>query len=210
MIIILGGTFDPIHNGHLAIAEQCLEQLEVEKLFFMPCKQPVHKNTPGITTEHRLEMLKLAINNNPSLHIDLREINRQSASYAVDSLQSYRNEYAQSPLFFAIGMDSLNQLHTWHQWQRCLSLANFLVFQRPGEQLNPALAVQQYIAQRSPKKNETIDPAGKIYLMKNNQVAISSSEIRTDFKEIGHQYLPKPVADYIKTHQLYQSPPSAC
>ena len=137
MIAVLGGTFDPIHTGHLSIAKQANNLLNPDKLLFMPCKKPVHKKNAKTDCIHRINMLKLATASIANSEIDLREIERNSPSYAVDSLQCLRLQYLNQPLFFIIGMDSLNTLHTWYKWQVCLEHANFLVFKRPKEIFNP-------------------------------------------------------------------------
>ncbi|WP_372771257.1 nicotinate-nucleotide adenylyltransferase [Pseudoalteromonas sp.] len=204
MIVILGGTFDPIHSGHLALAKQANQLLKPDKVLFMPCKQPVHKATSGITSAHRINMINLAIQNDANFAIELREINRDTPSYALESLISFRQQYPTEPIFFLIGMDSLNTLHTWFKWQECLANSNFLVFQRPGETFQPDPQVAPYIQGNINDSLEQLPLAGHIYLAQHQQVAISSSELRSNLMQLKNDFLPEAVSDYIKQHRLYQ------
>ena len=204
MIVILGGTFDPIHTGHLALATQANQLLSPSQVLFMPCKQPVHKATSGVTSTHRINMINLAIENQANFALDLREINRETPSYAVESLISFRQQFPKTPLFFIIGMDSLNTLHTWHKWQDCLANSNFLVFQRPGEICKPDQHVVPYIKGDITASLSNVPLAGHIFHAKHQQVAISSSELRTDLNQYKSEYLPAAVSDYIKQYRLYQ------
>lgn len=204
MIVILGGTFDPIHTGHLALAKQADQTLAPSKVLFMPCKQPVHKATSGITSAHRINMIKLAIKDEANFAIDLREINRETPSYALESLISFRHEYPKVPLFFIIGMDSLNTLHKWHKWQDCISNSNFLVFQRPGETFQPNPEVAPFISGDINDAIKDLPLAGHIFLAQHQQVAISSSALRTNLTQYKNNFLPEAVSDYIKQHRLYQ------
>ena len=204
MIAILGGTFDPIHLGHLAIAEHAKLALNAEPVLLMPCKQPVHKANSMTTADHRIKMLELAIKPYPMFKVDLSEINRPTASYTLETLDSLRQRFTDQPIFFLIGMDSLNSFHTWHQWQTCLTKANFLVFQRPGEQFNPDDSVKQYIKGDVTHYFENPSISGSIYLTEHSQVAISSSDLRANIHSLSKKYLPCSVASYIKLNGLYQ------
>ena len=201
MIAVLGGTFDPIHTGHLSIAKQANNLLNPDKLLFMPCKKPVHKKNAETDCMHRINMLKLATASIANSEIDLREIERNSPSYAVDSLQSLRLQYLNQPLFFIIGMDSLNTLHTWYKWQVCLEHANFLVFKRPNEIFTPDKTVSKFIAGDINEFHNAPSLSGHIYLTQNQEVAISSSSLR---KKLDDNFLPDTVSHYIKQHNLYQ------
>jgi nicotinate-nucleotide adenylyltransferase len=204
MIVILGGTFDPIHKGHLALATQANQILAPNKVLFMPCKQPVHKATSGITSTHRINMIHLAIEDEANFELDLREINRETPSYALESIASFRQQHANEPIFFIIGMDSLNTLHKWFKWQECLENCNFLVFQRPKEQYHPHPDVTAYIVGDIDEAGQHLPLAGGIFFAKHQQVAISSSELRANFTQYHNDFLPVPVCDYIKQHRLYQ------
>lgn len=204
MIVILGGTFDPIHTGHLALARQANKILAPKKVLFMPCKQPVHKATSGVTSAHRINMIRLAIEGETNFELDLREINRETPSYAVESLASFRQQYPIEPIFFIIGMDSLNTLHKWFKWQDCLANCNFLVFQRPAEQFQPHPDVAEYIVGDIDEASQPLPLAGSIFLAKHQQVAISSSALRTNLTQYHNEFLPDAVSQYIKQHRLYQ------
>ena len=204
MIAILGGTFDPVHLGHLALAEHATLALNPDTVLFMPCKQPVHKANTMTAADHRIKMLELAIKSYPLFKVDLSEINRPTASYTLETLDSLSQRFSEQPIFFLIGMDSLNSFHTWYQWQACLTKANFLVFQRPGEPFNPDPQVKEFIVGDIAHYFEKPSNSGSIYLIEHQQVAISSSDLRANIHQLSDKYLPYPVASYIKQHRLYQ------
>ncbi|ATC94091.1 nicotinate-nucleotide adenylyltransferase [Pseudoalteromonas tunicata] len=207
MIGIFGGTFDPIHQGHLNIARQCCEQLNLTSLAFMPCAQPAHKKSPGISARDRANMVQLAIAPYPKFSLDERELNRVGPSYSLLSLQEIRQTEPNRPIAFLIGMDSLNQLHLWHRWQEVTALCHLIVCQRPGQICAPAAEVTDYLKQaRCQEVNDLVQQkAGLCYFLSCPQIDISSSELRLSLKNAANfpALLPKTVANYIKTHQLY-------
>ena len=122
MIGFFGGSFDPIHLGHLNNAQQLTHQLDLSTLFLMPCREPVHKNSLTFTTDQRLKMLKIATQNISNIEIDTREINRTSDSYTIDSLKEIKRQYPDQAIGLIVGMDSFNNLSTWKQFEHFKTL----------------------------------------------------------------------------------------
>jgi len=117
---ILGGTFDPVHNGHIQLAQAILKKLPLEKILFIPCYQPVHRGKPIATPQQRLNMLRLVTDTEPKFAISEAEINRQGPSYMIDTLAELKKLYPYNPLCLTLGMDAFAKLDTWHQWQQLL------------------------------------------------------------------------------------------
>ena len=137
MIGIFGGTFDPIHYGHLRSALEVKDIFGLNEVRLIPCASPPHREQPAVTAEMRLQMLELAIKNQPGLKIDTRELDRhkvsdQTPSYMVDTLKSLRQEFPAEPLLLFIGTDAFKHLTSWHQWQQLFDYAHIVVMTRPG------------------------------------------------------------------------------
>ncbi|MAD02132.1 nicotinate-nucleotide adenylyltransferase [Pseudoalteromonas shioyasakiensis] len=209
MIAIFGGTFDPIHLGHINMAQQCVQQCQLDTLYFMPCAIPAHKAKPGISDEHRINMLKLAIENNPHFAIDYRELNREGASYSLLSLKELRAENPSSPIMFLIGMDSFNSLDKWFKWQEIVELCHIVVYQRPGQhcQVSGELAVYKENAFTEQLSQLQQTHAGKLFFLDGLQVNAASSEIRKKLHLNDNiaELLPTTVSQYIAQHHLYQT-----
>ena len=133
MICILGGTFDPVHFGHLRPALEVQEALEIPRVHLVPCRLPPHRDLPQASPQQRLELLQLAVAKEPALAIDTRELDRSGPSYMVDTLASLRAERGQQPLCLALGMDALLGLESWYHWRDIAELCHLVVMQRPGE-----------------------------------------------------------------------------
>lgn len=131
MIGIYGGTFNPIHYGHLRTAIEVREIFGLDELRLLPCAQPAHRATPEVSSEQRLQMLQLAISEAPELQIDTRELERAGISYMVDTLAAIRAEVRQVPIMLFIGMDAFNGLTSWHRWQELFDYAHIVVMTRP-------------------------------------------------------------------------------
>ncbi len=130
-IIIYGGTFDPLHNGHLNTALAVQAQFHFERFIFLPCKTPLIKKAASASSEQRVHMLQLALQNIPEFSIDNREIIRDTPSYMVDTLKSFRKELGESiSITLCLGMDAFIQLPKWHSWQEIISLSNLLILKR--------------------------------------------------------------------------------
>lgn len=209
MIALFGGTFDPVHLGHINMAKHCVEHFNLTTLYFMPCAIPAHKAAPGISTQHRVAMLHAAIAPYPYFQLDLRELNRSGPSYSLLSLQELRVQYPQQPILFLIGMDSFNNLDKWYQWQTITQLCHIVVFQRPGLKCSARgeLKAYQQAAECSDSTELAAHTGGKLYFLTGEELAIASSDIREAIKK-GINYnelLPSAVGQYIQSQQLYLS-----
>lgn len=129
-IAIFGGTFDPIHNGHLQTSKFIQTHIKFDSYIFLPCKTPTIKPPTLANNEQRVEMLKLAIKEVPDFKLDLREIERDTPSYMVETLESFRLEYPKSSITLIIGYDAFLSLPRWYQWEKIITLANLLVINR--------------------------------------------------------------------------------
>ncbi len=194
---VLGGTFDPVHYGHLRPALELSEALELDVMTLIPNHRPVHRGQPQATTEQRLAMLELAVEGT-ALQVDDREARRDEPSFSVDTLQAMHNEHPDSALVFCMGEDAFNGFESWHRWERILELANIVVMERPETQLSDWAL--QLIEQRS----------GVIQRRRVTQLSISATDIRRRvFHGLSIRYLvPEPVKEYITHNNLYRSAPS--
>jgi nicotinate-nucleotide adenylyltransferase len=206
MIGIFGGTFDPIHYGHLRSALEAKEIFGLEEVRLILSAKPPHRPAPQAPIGMRLEMLQLAVKKLPGFIVDTREIGRPGASYMVDTLLSLSYDYAEHPLLLIIGSDAFNQLTGWHQWQRLFDFAHIVVLTRPGFTV-PQL--ENFFAKRyTANKQDLLElSAGKLYFQPITQLDISATNIR---KMIADQrnpafLLPDTVIAYIKQHELYQT-----
>ncbi len=211
MIGIFGGTFDPVHYGHLRSALEVKDIFGLDEVRLIPCASPPHREQPAVTAEMRLQMLELAIKNQPRLKIDTRELDRykkseQTPSYMVDTLKSLRQEFPAEPLLLFIGSDAFTHLTGWHQWQQLFDYAHIVVMTRPG------FGAQQLIdflkARLAKDINELAQAsAGKLCFQQVTQLDISATTIRDIIarKQNPGFLLPDAVIEYIKQHQLYET-----
>lgn len=205
--IIIGGTFDPVHNGHISLAT-ALHKLFEQNIVFTPTAVPNYKAQPQTTAKQRLDMLNLAISHNPHFIIDSHEMFDPNYTPTVKSLQTLRKKIGNSrAVYFLIGEDSLLSLDTWDDWQKLFDLSNFIVAMRPGyklEQMSDKLK-QQYNRRIVKNKADLGAPNGQIYVLDFAPLDISSTKIRTNIA----QNLPidtmvdPTVAKYIKDNKLY-------
>ena len=134
MIGIYGGSFDPVHLGHLITAESIKKELNFERLFLLPCCVPVHKNSLHYSSKQRLEMLNLAIKEFPSLEIDTREIDRGGSSYMIETLAEIVKEFKDKTICLIIGMDSFKTFKTWKKWDEFAKLIHLIILPRNTNQ----------------------------------------------------------------------------
>ncbi len=195
---IIGGTFNPIHVGHLIIAEMAFEQYELDKVLFMPASQPPHKIGEPIEEDvYRVAMVELAINDNPHFELSLLEINRQGLSYTSMTMEQLADEYKDTEFYFIVGGDSIDAIETWREPGKILRLCHMVACIR--NQLDTERLDQQieYLDQ----KYQT-----RVYKLEVPKIDISSTVIRERLKSHNSvKYLvPDNVIDYIKKHGLYQ------
>ena len=213
---ILGGTFDPIHHGHLRLAQEALEQCDLAQVRFIPSGTPPHRPAPQASANARWEMVRLALNGHPDFLVDVREVFRTDPCYTVDTLTALRAELGtRQPLCLILGADAFLQLHTWHDWKRLFELAHIFVLQRAGNPplgnaMNSADAALQaeYRARLAPGTGALHEaPCGAIFVADMPALEISSTDIRrrcADGKSIRY-LVPDVVANYINTHSLYRT-----
>ncbi|SEQ23129.1 nicotinate-nucleotide adenylyltransferase [Ectothiorhodospira magna] len=210
MIGVLGGTFDPIHFGHLRPALEIYEHLALDELRFIPCGLPPHRHRPQAPMAHRLAMVEQAVAHHPGFTVDRRELTRSGPSYSVDTLESLRQELgAHVPLCLLLGMDAYAGLSSWHRWQDLFDLAHIVVAHRPGRTGPRHLPWGRSRQVENPADLRTA-PAGRILYMPVTQLDISATAIRGLVAQ-GHSprfLLPEPVLAYIQQHQLYLLPHS--
>ena len=186
---IFGGTFDPVHMGHLLMAEEAVERLRLDRLIFLPAGRPAHKRDRSITpVEHRIAMLRLAVRGNPCFAVSRLEADHEGVTYTVDSLERFA-KLERAELYFVMGQDSLDEFRTWRDPDRILALARLAVVPR-GEMERPSLdaAVRR-----------------RVVFLKPPRIGIAASEIRRRLgrKRTARYWLPDSVLAYIKRHGLY-------
>lgn len=186
MIGLLGGTFDPIHYGHLRIALEVKEALDLAEVRFIPCRQPAHRERPAATPEQRVALLRLGLADTPGFAVDCRELERPGPSYMVDTLASLRAEVGDTPLCLILGRDAFLGLPGWHRWQELTDYAHLAVVQRSpaGTAAQPREATGDELFDtwltrhhRAPEQLRT-SPAGGLCFLETTLLDISASLIR--------------------------------
>lgn len=207
---LYGGTFDPVHYGHLKPVEILANLIGLQRVTIMPNNVPPHRPQPEATSEQRKEMLALAIADKPLFRLDKRELRRDTPSWTSQTLQEWRAEQGpDQPLAFIIGQDSLLNFPTWHKYETILENSHLLVCRRPGYPLTMHEAQnQQWLEDHLTANVEDLhnQPAGKIYLAETPWFDISATLIRERLQQglACDDLLPAPVLAYIHTHGLYQ------
>jgi nicotinate-nucleotide adenylyltransferase len=210
---LLGGTFDPIHFGHLRMAEELAEALGIDQVRLIPAGNPPHRGQPRAEARHRLEMARRAVVGNPRCVLDDREIARDRPSYSVDTLADLRGALpAGTPLVLFMGSDAFLGLATWHEWRRLFDLAHIAIAHRPGfspnlwEDALPDDLRRQLAKRLSEQPGELAEaPAGRIFPHAITQLDISASQIRDRcLRGKSLRYLlPDALIDYIHENRLY-------
>jgi len=205
---ILGGTFDPVHHGHLRLALECLEALGLAEVAMVPLHTPPHRKSPVASPEQRREMLSLALEGVPGLRLEDCELRRGGVSYTIDTLAELRTRHGDTPLCLILGMDAFGALHTWRQWPLLLQRAHIIVVQRPGSETaitnSEVASVYTNASVNSPHELRAT-PAGGIYRIRIPLLDISATRLR-EMIGAGRDIrflLPPAVVDYIEARQLY-------
>jgi len=208
MIGIFGGTFDPVHHGHLRVALELYQLLGLEEIRFIPCRQPPHRSMPQGSDAQRLAMLQLALADQPGFVIDQRELWRDGPSYMVDTLASIRAEVADLPVCLIVGADAFAKLAGWHHWTQLIELAHIVVAHRPGNAflLEDELLALYQRCQVDDARELSRAPAGHILRCQVTQLDISSVKIREELASgrSVRYLLPDAVWTYIQQQGLYQ------
>jgi len=208
---LLGGTFDPIHFGHLRLAEECADSLRLNEIRLIPAAKPWQRSGLISGIDHRLEMVRLGVNGNPRLRLDARESERIGPSYTVDTLAGLRAELGETrPLVMIVGSDQFLNLPTWHRWQKLFEFAHIAVARRANESFDlgelPAALAAMVTNRLTNDRSALAEPSGRVFSIEMTPLKISSSQIRTlvRTRQSPRYLLPAAVYDYILEHGLYQ------
>ena len=204
MIGILGGTFDPIHYGHLRPAIEANETLTLAELRLVPAAQSPHRSSPHASPAQRLAMVELAIHGLPGLRVDARELQRPGPSYTFHTLESLRKEFPTTPLCLLIGADQFANLEAWHRWRELPDLAHIVVLSRPGV---APVTWPAWASGRECKDYRVLHtaPAGRLAFLPVSPQDISATRIRAVLAqgESVEGLLPEAVLEYIEANHLY-------
>lgn len=205
---VLGGTFDPIHNGHIAAAAAAERAVNLDRVMLVPSRIPPHRQDPvGAAAEHRLAMAQLAARERPRWTASSIEIDRVGPSYTYDTLAELRQQFPSTQIFFILGADAFAEIATWSRYPAVLDLANFLIVSRPGitldslrERVPSAFSLRPSASGLQPSASKT-----RVIPVETTTPDVSSTEIRRRIRagETFAGLVPNAVADYIRTHRLY-------
>ena len=215
LVGLLGGTFNPIHFGHLRMAQELADALNLSEVRFIPSANPPHKTMPTVSAKHRAAMVQLAIADNPFFKMDTRELERTGVSYTIDTLISLREKLGQESkqhisLCLIMGSDAFVHLNTWARWQELLNYCHIILVQRPNASKQPklpdelAVFLQDHYTENLDDLTNNV--AGYIHMQAITPLEISSTNIRNALKnKLSARYLvPEKVINYLHKHKLYQ------
>ena len=215
---IFGGSFDPIHQGHINIAKAAFKELNLDKLFFMPCKDHPHNKEIMATGHDRLEMLKLGLNDHPYLKIDKRELERPGVSFTFNSLEEIRRKYGNNvKITLLIGSDIFSSLNSWYRYKEILSLTNIAIVKRFGYEDLGAIKDDYLASLLDNSINQIVFNYGQIKILNIPKYKISSSQLRLilkkntmlnlnvldDWSDLSSEYICPEVLNYITKKKLY-------
>ena len=207
---VFGGTFDPVHYGHLRAAIEARERLGLDELSLLPAGDPPHRSDTVATARQRLDMLRLATASCPELRVDDREVRRSGPSYMVDTLMEIRAEAGDLPLLLMIGQDAANALDSWHRWRELFDLTHLVVMRRPDAHFDCGQELRREIGRRRVADPDQLrrSPAGTVLALQVTQLDISSTLIRKLFAsgQSPRFLMPDDVIAYIVDRQLYKDP----
>ncbi len=207
----MGGMFDPVHDGHMQLAQQIKQACGLDEILLVPCGSPVHRPQSNTPASARIAMLELAVRDKGGMQVDPRECRSDTPSYTYDTLSAIRSEQPNAVLHLLLGLDAFLAFSTWHRWQEIFELAHVIVVARPGYELSEAKLESVLRDELRKRKVDEVDDvkhssAGKILFLSLKTADISSTEVRMSVrshKDVS-QYLDEDVAAYIRTHKLYQ------
>jgi nicotinate-nucleotide adenylyltransferase len=209
---LLGGSFDPIHHGHLQLARDALKQLPLEEVRVIPAAQPWQKG-PVTAAEHRARMVQLAIAGEPRFALDMHEIERGGITYTIDTLRALRLQLPDRPLVLIMGSDQFARLDTWRSWKEIVEAAHIAVAQRAGNSLQQSPDLQAAVAaRRAEVASLATRISGSIVGFAMTAVDVSATEVRhllhelpsTETAQRLSAMVPATVLDYIDSHHLYR------
>lgn len=195
---IMGGTFDPIHNGHLILAEYSRLHFDLEKVIFIPTGNPPHKDQNNISSsKYRYDMTLLAINTNPYFHLSSIEMESQGTTYTIDTIKKLQKKYKDVDFYFVLGSDSFFNIDKWKDYKELIGLCKFIVVKRPDRDNED---LEDEVKQFNKRYNSSL------HILEAPLIEISSTNIRNRVKDgLSIKYLvPEAVEDYIKKNQLYK------
>lgn len=209
---ILGGTFNPIHFGHLRMAQELADSLNLDVVRFIPAANPPHKDAPAVTAQHRAAMVQLGIAGNSAFAFDDRELRRTGASYTLDTLHSLRSELGTaSSIILFMGSDAFTKFDTWHRWQEIIDLCHIALVQRPqlpGHDQKLSRTLETFLHNHYSENADDLhsQPCGFVTMRQVTALDISSTAIRNALQhgDSVRYMMPDNVIDYIKQHQLYR------
>lgn len=208
-IVLFGGTFDPVHYGHLRAATEVAEKLGVTDFRMLPAGEPPHRGGTWASARHRLAMLRRALAPYPDLAVDDREIRRAGPSYMADTLAEIRRQEPDRPILLALGQDAANHLDAWHRWQELLELAHLVVMTRPKSRPRYRPELAAVLQPRRVRRNTRLmkELSGCVRHIEITRLAIASTDIRQQIAAGRNPrfLLPETVLDYIRDEKLYAS-----
>ncbi len=205
---LFGGTFDPVHEGHLALARAALARCGLDQVLFIPAARPPHKEQPGASFEHRVAMLRAALAGSARMDVSCIEAERDSPSYTIDTVRELKKRLGDHEFFFIIGADSLLELHLWYRYRELLEQVPFIVAARPSvpfAEVARAVAMLPggFVYDRRSSTWRRADGA-RIHYLADVRVPVSSSEVRRLLaRGRPTPMVPEPVRRYIERHNLY-------
>lgn len=214
LVGILGGTFNPIHFGHLRMAQDIAEAVQLSEVRFVPSANPPHKEPPKVSADNRARMVQIAIADNLLFKLDTRELDRTGNSYTIDTLTALKSEMSahedDDALCLLMGSDAFIKFDTWHRWQEILNYCHIILVQRPVQTTNqPPLSEEltQLLQQHYTENSQDLSSKhnGYIHMQAVTALNISSTAIRSRLarNQIPHYLTPKMVVDFIVANQLY-------
>lgn len=209
---IFGGTFDPIHYGHLRTALELLEGLSLERILFIPCGQQPLRDEPTAPSATRLSMVRAAVESEARFSVDTRELERAGPSYSVDTLTGLRAEHEDRPLCLLLGMDAFLSLPDWHRWEELIGLVHIVVAHRPGWQAPGEGALGGLIRRHATAtpRDLAAQQCGRLFVTPVTQLDISASGLRRLIRAgLDPRYLvPEPVRAIIRETECYAGKPT--
>ena len=213
LVGIFGGTFDPIHYGHLRVAEEIVETVGLQKMYFVPAGMPRLRHSPVASSQHRVEIVRLAIQKNPDFVLDEREIYRDGVSYSIDTVREFKQEFGEEVrLCFILGADAFIKLPEWNNWKELFNLCHFIVSTRPGYSLTLikellSKELREECSQRWVSNTESLrkDTSGLIFISSTTMLDISATSIRAHIavgRSVRH-LVPSVTVNYISENKLY-------